>query len=463
MSSSIDRALMAMSLEEEDEPFDMPDLSEYCSSEKNVMSIIGRILNPDKQKVANLVMDLPRKWQIEGRVRGVALSKERFQFIFKHQHDMEAILDKGVHTYNEWAIAIERWIEKPPSDYLQYISVWVQIQNIPVNFYTYAAIMAFGELVGQVDVVALDPEKSQRQEFVRVNVKFDVSKPLRRSKVVNLPRGAGSVNLFFDYERVQKRCFSCQRLTHDQSICPLVLKEKEEKKEEGTKFSKEAEFKKARLIPESDPLFGVLEEHQVAVNPNTGRPRIAKEVLEGMRQYLLVADGAERIARAERIKTSLSDLKNDPVGEKSILRLEPAPLLSADLNVGKDIVFEYSIPSVSDPLPKDSQNKMKLMRGAISAGQALSYGSAKHQQGLEGDYLYQSEESSASFLDSSTVLRTGFYEAGSSGTIKKKFKRRRRPPKGQRQDEDCLNVYSSAEITTNKQEGGIKRRDADVM
>ncbi|KAL1207405.1 hypothetical protein V5N11_006999 [Cardamine amara subsp. amara] len=131
MSSSIDRALMAMSLEEEDEPFNMPNLPEYCSSEKNVMSIIGRYLNPYAQRVANLVLDIPRKWQLYDRVYGVALSKERFQFIFKYQHDMETILKKWVHTYNEWALAIERWVEKPPPDYLQYISVWVQIRNIP--------------------------------------------------------------------------------------------------------------------------------------------------------------------------------------------------------------------------------------------------------------------------------------------------------------------------------------------
>ncbi|KAL1198925.1 hypothetical protein V5N11_008543 [Cardamine amara subsp. amara] len=99
MSSSIDRALMAMSLEEEDEPF--INLPEYCSSEKNVMSIIRRILNPYAQRVANLILDMPLKWQLYDRVCGVALSKERFQFIFKYQHDMEPILDKWVHTYNE--------------------------------------------------------------------------------------------------------------------------------------------------------------------------------------------------------------------------------------------------------------------------------------------------------------------------------------------------------------------------
>ncbi|KAL1214907.1 hypothetical protein V5N11_010233 [Cardamine amara subsp. amara] len=102
MSSSIDRALLAMSLDEEDDVLlDMPDLPVYCSSENNVLSIIGRVLNLDKQNVANLILDLPRKWQLYDRVRGITLSNEKFQFIFKYEQELEDVMEKGVHTYNE--------------------------------------------------------------------------------------------------------------------------------------------------------------------------------------------------------------------------------------------------------------------------------------------------------------------------------------------------------------------------
>lgn len=51
MSSGIDRVLTALTLEDVDVPFDLQDLPEYCSSEENRLSLIGRILNPDFQKV----------------------------------------------------------------------------------------------------------------------------------------------------------------------------------------------------------------------------------------------------------------------------------------------------------------------------------------------------------------------------------------------------------------------------
>lgn len=62
MTSQIDKAMSSMQLEE-DSPFLLPDLPEYNSSEQNFLSIMGRILNPDHQKVSDVVFDMPMKWQ----------------------------------------------------------------------------------------------------------------------------------------------------------------------------------------------------------------------------------------------------------------------------------------------------------------------------------------------------------------------------------------------------------------
>ncbi|XP_024004858.1 uncharacterized protein LOC112082007 [Eutrema salsugineum] len=122
--ASIDNAMMALSIEEEEEvPFVLPNLPKYCSSERNILSIMGRTLNPSCQNMADLILDMPRKWQVYDRVRGVALSSERFQFIFKYEHDLEEVLKKRVWTFNEWSIIIDQWVEKPPDDYLKFMPV----------------------------------------------------------------------------------------------------------------------------------------------------------------------------------------------------------------------------------------------------------------------------------------------------------------------------------------------------
>lgn len=225
MSIAMDKALMAMYLEEEDVPFDLPDLPEFSSIERNHLSLIGRILNPDCQKMPILIVEMPRKWQKVGKCRGVALSKEKFQFIFDNEFDLLDVLDKGVHAFNEWTLVIERWVENPPEDYLQYIPLWVQIRHLLVNYYTAESIDALGDLIGKVDTVAFDPTKVYVQNFVRVKVFFDVSRPLRKQKVVNLPKG-GTATILFSYERIQKRCYECQRLNHEREVCPFMLRKK---------------------------------------------------------------------------------------------------------------------------------------------------------------------------------------------------------------------------------------------
>ena len=51
----------------------------------------------------------------------MALSKDRFQFIFKHEHDLLDVLNRGVHTFHLWPIVLKRWVEKPPEDYLPFM------------------------------------------------------------------------------------------------------------------------------------------------------------------------------------------------------------------------------------------------------------------------------------------------------------------------------------------------------
>lgn len=97
---------------------------------------------------------------------GFALIKERFQFVFNNEHDLQEVLDKGFQTFDDWGLAIERWIAKPPPGYLEYVSIWVRISNIPVNHYTRIAISDLSNFVGHVEEVAFDPEKLRTQDYV---------------------------------------------------------------------------------------------------------------------------------------------------------------------------------------------------------------------------------------------------------------------------------------------------------
>lgn len=448
MSYAMDKAMMALSLEEEDEPFDMPDLPEFKSSERNSRSLIGRILNPDVQKMPGLIQDMPRKWQKQGKVRGIALSKERFQFIFDHEHDLIEVLEKGVHTFHEWALAIDRWVENPPPDYLQYIPIWVQIRNLPLNYYTVKAITALGEKLGEVKVVAFDPDKPQIQDFVRIQVRFDVSRPLIKSKVINLPEG-GSTVVSFNYERIQKRCYECQRLNHEKDVCTLLVKKRRDAASERRERILREKLQGEIFLPPDDPLFGVLTEDQVGVCKITGRRKIAPELLDEMRRYMMMATEEDRLIRIDRIRTSVAEAEKDPLTQKTVLRLESAPIFTTQINKGKGPVFDLNLNKTLQAKEDNTANSGKLLGSAmrsnseenmrqhiedlklIRKSEALER--TKHlmfdpsQRTSNSMELILNTGTSGSFDRNPTEHGSGSSASGPSGALHKTSKSRKRP------------------------------------
>ncbi|XP_048635134.1 uncharacterized protein LOC125608716 [Brassica napus] len=419
MASQLNKALLNMSLEEEEEPFVLPDNPEYYSTGRNSLSLVGRILNPQCQSMSDVILDMPRKWKLYDRVKGVAISKERFQFIFKHEHDLQDVLDRGVHTSNLWPLALERWVERPPADYLQYLYIWVRMRNVPINHRSVKALFTWAGFAGEVMEVAYDPEKPQVKDYIRAYIKFDVSKPLRRSRKVTLP-GGEEVNILYDYERIQKRCYTCQRLTHEQSHCPFFMKEQGVTEKIATSSAESILSVRMEIADENDPLFGVIPESHLGLDPLSGKPKIAKEVLEGMRAYLAVPEGPEKIARMERVRKSIEDLGNDPIGQKTMLMLEPAPTITTNLDKGKGFVFNFSQQKETGYKPE------KLMASAIDAGnRVLQSGKMVTSK---PKLKVQSGSSQPEFLvEGSTGYSAGFFETSTSGTAPKKPKARRRP------------------------------------
>ncbi|XP_018479419.1 uncharacterized protein LOC108850376 [Raphanus sativus] len=428
---NLNKVFETMSLEEEDVPINLPDLPQFSAVESNKLSIIGRILNPESQRMKDLILDMPRKWQVYGRVRGVALSPTMFQFTFKYEHDLEEVLRKRVWTFNEWSIVIDRWLEKPPDDYLKYLLVWVQLRNIPVNHYTKEAIEAFADNLGKVDIVA----------------------PVRKAKVFNLP-GGDSVTIRYDFERVQKRCYHCQRLTHEKDKCPILVQERRDQAVvRRQKVLLEKQNNKLKL-QRDDPLFGVLSDEQVGLDSATGRRKISPEVLQNMREYLLASEGSDRRVREERVKKSVMDLVNDPIGQRDFMRLEAPPIVTSEVNIDKGPVFDYSLKNV--------ENQMLRRKTTEKSNHKLHddrRGSVSSPAGDGRRFL----DSPLEFFECSTGFSAGCSGANSSGTSKIKSGKRFRPPKKMRKfraktDGEVRGEGSGTDRTETDEKSSVKRR-----
>lgn len=220
MAEHLYAAINAMSIED-DEPINLPDSPRFKVFDENSVSLLGRLLNPDCQSMSRMIEDMPRVWRVYDRVRGIALSRDRFQFIFQREEDLLTVLKDRPWSYNHWTMLLERWTEAPPTNFLSSLKVWVRMRNIPVNHFTIETMERLGAAIGEVDEIAYDAKLSQTKDFIRARIILDIANPARESKVLNLPSGT-SVIITYEYKKIRKRCFHCLRLTHEKAQCPLL-------------------------------------------------------------------------------------------------------------------------------------------------------------------------------------------------------------------------------------------------
>lgn len=350
-------------------------------------------------------------------------------------------------------------MENPPGDYLHYVLIWVQISNIPVNCYTTEALTALGDLVGKTVVVAYDPSKPITQDFIRVQVKFNVANPLRRSKTITIK--GKPTDIFFHYERVQKRCFHCQRLNHEKDYCPLVIKQRQEDSRLRREKMTESLKKKQTTIPEEDILFGIIDESLMGTDPVTGRSKIANDVLEEMRKYLKADTGGSHATKVDRIQQSLREVSKNPMSQRSILRLEAPPVITTDLNMGKGLVFDYIDNSEGARALSTHITSGKLLADSSKAYSIASLRSAPVQR-----CLLEEKGSAESFNDRlsdfPTVFRAGSFAPCSSGIVKRRPVIRRRPPKAVREQRKREATRRDEGVEKGRREGkhivGSKKR-----
>lgn len=186
--------------------------------------------------------------------------------------------------------------------------------------------------------------------------------------------------------------------------------------------------KPSPVLKESDPLFGVLGEEQVGINPLSGRPRIAPEVLEGMHQYLLISNGEELLVKEGRVRRSVGEAEKSPFTQKSSLSLEPVPIISHNVDIGKGIVFGYESDESSSRSFPDHQAERKLVcadsQDGVGSSLFVSSASAMAIGPPSGSSIVV-----APFQASSSVYRIGFSETSPSGSSLKTKKPRKRQSK----------------------------------
>ncbi|KAG2306151.1 hypothetical protein Bca52824_025899 [Brassica carinata] len=329
MADKLQYALGSLSLGD-DEPIDLPDSPRFKVFEENARSLLGRLLNPSCQPMDEMIETMPRVWRVYDRVRGIALSSEKFQFVFQREEYLETVLRDRPWSFKQWTMLLDRWIPSPPRNFLTTVDVWVRISKIPMNYYKIETMDFLASKVGRVLEIAYDPKVSQKETYIRAHVRLDIASPAFASKSLNLPSG-GSVVIEFEYEKLRKRCFHCFRLTHERPLCPLLNRRAVVQTKSGTMV--QAGERVAGSNAQVDD--GVISAGP-AVPPGFPPlfPQLSPETKKAALQYISHSDETERRARIARVEMSILEGDADHTPAR--------PIISQDLNNWKGHVFGFT-------------------------------------------------------------------------------------------------------------------------
>ena len=281
--------------------------------------------------MARMIEYMPTAWRVFDRVRGIALSRDRFQFIFQREEDLQTVRNDRPWSYNHWTMTLERWTSSPPRDFLQTLEIWIRMRNIPAVFFTSDTMDRLASEIGKVEEIAYDPKVSHTKDYIRAKITFNVENPVKAFRKLTVGPGE-TVAIEFEYEKIHKRCFHCLRLTHEKVRCPLLKK--------GPNYEKrpsQARFQEMGKVLGDAPQALVLKE-KLDGPPGFSPlfPELSKEDQKMAMMYISHSDPTERLARIQRVRQGIEEN-----AAESSLRLTR---ITKELDKGKGHVFTYADP-----------------------------------------------------------------------------------------------------------------------
>lgn len=108
--------------------------------------------------------------------------------------------------------------EEPLKVPLWWLNIWIQIHDLPSGFMSEAVGQQLGNFFGEFIQYDVKNNSSIWRESMRIKIRVDVRKPLKRKKKIKRKNGSEfMVNC--KYERLGDFCFACGLVTHMERFC----------------------------------------------------------------------------------------------------------------------------------------------------------------------------------------------------------------------------------------------------
>lgn len=146
-----------------------------------------------------------------------------FLFQFFRKEDLQWVLKGGPWSFDNAMLALETVAsgEDPAKVNTWFLIIWIQLHNLPMGYMMETVGKQLGNFFGEF-LEYDEKNNSIWRECMRVRIKLDVCKPIKRKKKITKKDGSEFI-VMCKYERLGEFCFSCGMVTHTDRFCRKTI------------------------------------------------------------------------------------------------------------------------------------------------------------------------------------------------------------------------------------------------
>ncbi|TXG47751.1 hypothetical protein EZV62_027045 [Acer yangbiense] len=224
-SSDIACLCASLSLTEKDGPVQI--LEENLKIEavhRMSLYLMGKLLSNKVVNKEAFIRVISRIWQVSRGVEVESVSGNIFSFHFHCEEDRQRVIAGGPWNFDDELLVLEKPVGKGVIETLSFnlAKFWIQIHQISIICMTRKIGWFLGGLIGEVLDVDGGNTREARGKFMRVRVRIDIKKPLKRCLGVDIMGDGAETLMILRYERLRIHCFKCGMVDHKVADCLVV-------------------------------------------------------------------------------------------------------------------------------------------------------------------------------------------------------------------------------------------------
>ncbi|XP_058782089.1 uncharacterized protein LOC131656370 [Vicia villosa] len=208
-------------LSEEEEAGITAEADESCEEEVFQRTLAARLWTESSFNTRAFTNTMIGAWKLKNPVEVQELSKNLFLFRFATKRDLEGVLKNGPWSFDRNLLVLARVSgEEQPSELnMHFGTFWIRVYELPLMLRSESMARKLGGILGDFEEMDLK-EAHRNGRFLRLKVKVDLKKPLKRGTVIRFKEK--NLRVYFKYERLPTFCFICGRVGHLMKDCEEI-------------------------------------------------------------------------------------------------------------------------------------------------------------------------------------------------------------------------------------------------